>query len=145
MQRSAAALRYRGRRGGSGNLAIAAAEKLDQAQAVAERVSDGDDFAPSRSLDLCLSACPCSDGADESGLHILHYHVEMHGRPVAIVSTQALCRAHRAFWLLQETQTHGPSVELRTVDSKSPHDGEAEGGRVEGNGRGHIGDIDIDE
>jgi hypothetical protein len=64
---------------------------------------------------------------------------------VAIVSAQALRRARRAFRLLQETQTHGPSVELRTVDAKSPHDGEAEGGRAGGDGRGHIGDIDIDQ
>ena len=73
--------------------AIAAA----QAQAVGERVGNGDDFAPRRSPNLVSARAPAAMERESAASAFLHNHIKVHPRPVAIVPPQARRRSHRPF------------------------------------------------
>src|SRR5277367_4415752 len=68
---------------GIGDLAVAAAKELDQAEAVAERVGQYGDLAPGVYAGFGLELRAGGDGANERGFELVDDDVNMHGGPMA--------------------------------------------------------------
>src|SRR5690606_30235749 len=73
--------------GSWGNLVVAAAEELEQAPAVPERVGQLHDAAPGSFAHLALGAGAGSEGAGQGRVQVLDHDIQVEWGPVSVVVT----------------------------------------------------------
>src|SRR5262249_26858916 len=131
--------------GGSHERVVAARGKLDQAEAVAERVSKRRDAPEGDGLWALLDACAGARRACGCGVEILHDHVSMNRRPVTLVGARLAAGADGPRRLAQEIEPHRPPEDFHDIRSEAAADFQAEGLHVEAFGLREIGHIYVEK
>jgi len=130
-----------------GDLVIAPAEELDQADAVAERVGKERELAPFVRGGRAFDARAGGLGACHRGVDVGDDEIEMHRRPVAAV-TAPVGRGRgggAAGRLGEEVDRRGGAEKLDRPLAEAAANGQTEGLRVERRGGPDLGNVDIDQ
>src|SRR6185503_10017963 len=130
-----------------GDLVVAAADELDQADAVTERIGEHGDLAPVVALDRAFQPRAGVARAIHRAVDFAHDDIQVDRGPVPRVRAQMAAgrRGNRAVGLGQQIDGRGRAEQLDRIGTETPPDRQPEGLAVELDAFVQIVNVDVDE
>src|SRR5690606_26125024 len=131
--------------GSWGGLVVAAAEELEQAPAVPERVGQPCDAPPRGFAHLAFGAGAGSEGAGQGRVQVIDHDIQMEWGPVSVVVAPRITGGDGAGRLAQQVDGSLRAEHLDPVVAEAARRRQPEGIPVEGFGAGQVVDVDVDQ